>query len=215
MGRDLSAQMAHAALAGSHWPAVLNLRLYAGFDAPRSQRIVTSGDGTVGVTQKHSKPNHPTTCGKVERFHPTLKKWLVPSRDSRRLPSPRCPQAPTQAELGVQRVAMSCDITGWSQGVSWFKTSFIDESRHRSWRLGFLTPSLSWAGWSRSGDHRAAHDQGAHAAGFLHLGQPAGAQPRSTYLETERGWPSLTAASTGTPSNPEEHRSQPPDQDSV
>jgi len=30
----------------------------------------------LGVTQKHSRPNHPTTCGKVERFHQTLKKWL-------------------------------------------------------------------------------------------------------------------------------------------
>ena len=29
-----------------------------------------------GVTQKNSRPNHPTTCGKVERFHQTLKKWL-------------------------------------------------------------------------------------------------------------------------------------------
>ncbi|WP_204163501.1 integrase core domain-containing protein [Nocardioides gilvus] len=28
------------------------------------------------VTQKNSRPNHPTTCGKVERFHQTLKKWL-------------------------------------------------------------------------------------------------------------------------------------------
>ena len=31
----------------------------------------------LGVVQKHSKPNHPTTCGKVERFHQTLKKWLA------------------------------------------------------------------------------------------------------------------------------------------
>jgi len=29
------------------------------------------------VVQKHSRPNHPTTCGKVERFHQTLKKWLT------------------------------------------------------------------------------------------------------------------------------------------
>jgi transposase InsO family protein len=29
-----------------------------------------------GVTQKNSRPNHPTTCGKVERFQQTLKKWL-------------------------------------------------------------------------------------------------------------------------------------------
>ena len=28
------------------------------------------------VAQKNSRPNHPTTCGKVERFQQTLKKWL-------------------------------------------------------------------------------------------------------------------------------------------
>jgi transposase InsO family protein len=28
------------------------------------------------VKQKNSRPNHPTTCGKVERFQQTLKKWL-------------------------------------------------------------------------------------------------------------------------------------------
>jgi hypothetical protein len=28
------------------------------------------------VVQKSSRPNHPTTCGKVERFQQTLKKWL-------------------------------------------------------------------------------------------------------------------------------------------
>ena len=30
----------------------------------------------LGVTQKNSRPNHPTTCGKVERFQQTMKKWL-------------------------------------------------------------------------------------------------------------------------------------------
>nr|WP_306442132.1 integrase core domain-containing protein [Nocardioides agariphilus] len=28
------------------------------------------------IIQKNSMPNHPTTCGKVERFQQTLKKWL-------------------------------------------------------------------------------------------------------------------------------------------
>jgi transposase InsO family protein len=28
------------------------------------------------VIQKNSRPNHPTTCGKVERFQQTMKKWL-------------------------------------------------------------------------------------------------------------------------------------------
>jgi transposase InsO family protein len=43
----------------------------------------------LAVVQKHSKPNHPTTCGKVEQFHQTLKKWLQAQ--------PRQPQ--TLAEL--------------------------------------------------------------------------------------------------------------------
>jgi transposase InsO family protein len=30
----------------------------------------------LNIVQKNSKPNHPTTCGKVERFQQTLKKWL-------------------------------------------------------------------------------------------------------------------------------------------
>jgi transposase InsO family protein len=31
----------------------------------------------LGVAQKNASPNHPTTCGKVERFQQTLKKWLA------------------------------------------------------------------------------------------------------------------------------------------
>ena len=32
---------------------------------------------TLGVTQKNGHPHHPQTQGKIERFHQTLKKWLV------------------------------------------------------------------------------------------------------------------------------------------
>ncbi len=31
----------------------------------------------LGIALRHSKPYHPQTCGKVERFHQTLKKWLA------------------------------------------------------------------------------------------------------------------------------------------
>ena len=46
----------------------------AGGRGGRNQLETTLVD--LGITQKHSRPNHPTTCGKVERFQQTLKRWL-------------------------------------------------------------------------------------------------------------------------------------------
>ena len=54
------------------------------------------------IHQINSTPNHPTTCGKVERFHQTLKKWLTGQ-----------PRAATLAELQTQLDA------------------FVDEYNHR------------------------------------------------------------------------------------
>jgi transposase InsO family protein len=45
----------------------------------------------LGVAYRHSRPYHPQTCGKVERFHQTLKKHLA-----------RQPKAATLAELQAQ-----------------------------------------------------------------------------------------------------------------
>ena len=43
------------------------------------------------VTHKHSRPGHPQTCGKIERFQQTLKRWLRAQ-----------PEAATIAELQAQ-----------------------------------------------------------------------------------------------------------------
>ncbi|WP_441963522.1 IS481 family transposase [Mycolicibacterium houstonense] len=56
----------------------------------------------LGVIQINSTPNHPTTCGKIERFHQTLKRWLA-----------RQPRAQTLTELQTQLDA------------------FVDEYNHR------------------------------------------------------------------------------------
>ena len=42
--------------------------------------------GALGIRFHHSSPYHPQTCGKVERFHQTLKKWLVRQGRARTLP---------------------------------------------------------------------------------------------------------------------------------
>lgn len=48
-----------------------------------SQGGITSRNGfetelvRLRVRQKNSRPNHPTTCGKVERFQQTMKRWLT------------------------------------------------------------------------------------------------------------------------------------------
>ena len=44
--------------------------------APRRPHRPGATNYAACIVQKNSRPNHPTTCGKVERFQQTLKNWL-------------------------------------------------------------------------------------------------------------------------------------------
>ena len=95
---------------------------------------------SLNIEQKHSRPNRPTTCGKVERFQQTLKKWL---REQ--------PRAATIEELQDQLDAF----------VEIYKT----ERPHRS--LGKTTPAVAYtrlpktgpAGTSAGSHHRIRRDK--------------------------------------------------------
>ena len=63
----------------------------------------------LGIVAKHSTPNHPQTCGKVERFHQTLKRYLA-----------RQPRADSLAVLQLQLDA--------------FRTYYNAERPHRALR---------------------------------------------------------------------------------
>lgn len=67
----------------------------------------------LGVRHKHSRPYHPQTCGKVERFHQTLKRYLA-----------KQPPAPSLEALQAQ--------------LDRFRTVYNEQRPHRA--LGRATP---------------------------------------------------------------------------
>lgn len=59
---------------------------------PRRGKVLLQSElERLGILAKHSTPNHPQTCGKVERFHQSLKRYLA-----------RQPRPTTLAELQPQ-----------------------------------------------------------------------------------------------------------------
>ncbi len=79
---------------------------------------------TLGVRSTHSTPNHPQTCGKVERLHQTEKKWLG-AQDP----------AETLEELQAQ--------------LDWFRNYYNTERPHRA--LGRRTPQEAFEARPKAG----------------------------------------------------------------
>jgi transposase InsO family protein len=77
----------------------------------------------LGIALIHSKPYHPTTCGKVERAHQTLKNWLA-----------RQPAAHTVTELQTQ--------------LDTFTAYYNTQRPHRG--IDRQTPAAAWAARPRA-----------------------------------------------------------------
>jgi transposase InsO family protein len=82
----------------------------------------------LGIDYKHSRPYHPQTCGKVERFHQTLKKWLAAQRRARSL-----------AQLQDQ--------------LDWFRSYYNTVRPHRA--IGRRTPAQAFAARTKAKPRRA------------------------------------------------------------
>lgn len=82
----------------------------------------------LGIDYKHSRPYHPQTCGKVERFHQTLKRWLAKQRP-----------AATLAELQDQ--------------LDGFRSYYNTIRPHRA--LGRRTPAEAFAARTKATPRRA------------------------------------------------------------
>jgi transposase InsO family protein len=85
----------HRAAAAHGFPASMLTDNGAVFTAaPRGGRCAIELEtAALGIRYHHSSPYHPQTCGKVERFHQTLKRWLAKQDEAATL-------AQLQLELG-------------------------------------------------------------------------------------------------------------------
>lgn len=60
---------------------VFTTKLAAGRNGLNGRNALEAHLAKNGIRQKNSTPGHPTTCGKVERFQQTMKKWLREQTD--------------------------------------------------------------------------------------------------------------------------------------
>lgn len=77
----------------------------------------------LGIIYKHSRPYHPQTCGKIERFHQTLKRYLAKQRRAR-------------------------SVTELQRQIDDFLSAYNCERPHRA--RGFVTPKVAFESLDRA-----------------------------------------------------------------
>lgn len=114
--------------AGRHgFPASLltdNAAVFTAVSRGRGRCAIEIELAALGILFRHSSPYHPQTCGKVERFHQTMKRWLA-----------KQPRVRTVPELQVQ--------------LDWFRDYYNTVRPHRA--LGRRTPAEAFAARPQAG----------------------------------------------------------------
>ena len=120
----------HRAASRAGYPAALlsdNGAVFSG--ASRKGKVLLELElERLGIAGKHARPYHPQTCGKVERFHQTQKRWLG-----------KQPPAATLEELGAQ--------------LDRFRLHYNLHRPHRA--LGRQVPQEVWDAKVKAGPGRA------------------------------------------------------------
>ena len=99
--------------------------------APRGGASVFEAElFSLGIAARHSRPYHPQTCGKVERFHQTMKDWLTEH------------QVDTKKQLQVE--------------LDGFVAYYNNIRPHRS--IGRRTPAVAFAAREKAGPRGALID---------------------------------------------------------
>jgi transposase InsO family protein len=117
--------------------------------------VARSGDfveglAALGIQAVHARPFHPQTCGKIERFHQTLKRWLRTQ-----------PRAGTLNQLQAQ--------------LDWF-VAFYNHRPHRA--LRGATPAEAWAARTPAGPAEEPLTLPARVALTRHTVTPPHRHPR-------------------------------------
>jgi hypothetical protein len=123
----------------------------------------------LGIAARHSRPYHPQTCGKVERLHQTLKRWLT-----------RQPTAKTVAALQAQ--------------LDQFTSYYNHQRPHRA--LGRRPPAAAYAARPKATPSRPGGPLPATTASAATRSTTPGSSPCATTAgSTTSGWADATAGS--------------------
>ena len=96
---------------------------------------------SLGIASKHSRPYHPQTCGKVERFHQTVKKFLA-KQDA--------PQTKKQLQAQLDRFVAYYNAVRPHRGIGRRTPMEVFDAREKAYPCG---PKIDCTGY------RVRHDR--------------------------------------------------------